>query len=72
MRILKQPSKWNFEQPVLNRVLKVHAMIMETRRMNEHYTVRNRKLSIEYYDARTRSRLDYNNWRVKLIRRFGT
>jgi hypothetical protein len=47
-------------------------MVMLTRKMDDNYIVKNSKLSMEYYDAKTRSRLDLLNWRVKLIRRFGT
>lgn len=72
MKILKQPSRWSFQQPLLNRVLRVHALVMLTRKMDDDFNVKSAKTAMEYYDAKTRSRLDPLNWRVKLIRKLGT
>lgn len=67
MKILKQPRGFDFEQPLLNRVLRVHASLThEVEAVSGSY-----RKWFDYYDAETRCLLPNNNWRVKIIRKIG-
>lgn len=68
MKILKQPHAYNYTQPLINRLLRVHASQFH------HYRGWEKRGEdrLEYYDAKTRELLDRSNWRVKLIRCLGT
>lgn len=68
MKILKQPKGYDFEQPLLNKLLRVHVALMYG-----YESVSGRSDSSRtFYDAETREVLSYSNWRVKLIRKLGT
>jgi len=68
MKIRKQPIGYDFEQPLLNKILRVHVALMYSR----EFVSRRSDSSRDYFDAKTRRLLPYNNWRVKLIKRYGT
>lgn len=68
MKIRKQPSGFDFNQPLLNKILRVHVALMYRSESVSGQSDSSRT----FYDAKTREVLSYSNWRVKLIRKFGT
>lgn len=70
MKILKQPSGYNFRQPLLNKFLRVHVSLSYSARNSD--TDRVSWFDERFYDSKTRKELYSDNWRVKLIHKLGT
>lgn len=68
MRIFKQPIGYELEQPLLNKILRVH---VSTTFSAEAISGRS-EVSREYYDAKTRKWLNRRNWRVRIIKKLGS
>ena len=68
MKIRKQPSGMDFNQPLLNKILRVHVALMYYSESVSGQSDSSRT----FFDSKTREVLGYSNWQVKLIRKFGT
>jgi hypothetical protein len=70
MKIRKQPTLFNHEQPLLNKILRVYVVTAAGARRSLSGT--RSWGGYAFYDSKTRKELDILNWRVKLVKRFGT
>jgi len=69
MKITKQPSGMDFQQPLLNKVLRIHVAVMSSSRKSDDGS-RQDNVARSVHDAKTRKLLPYNNWRCRILRKF--